>query len=197
MAGPLGSAIKRREDPSLVRGKRRYTDDLKVQGMLHAAIVRSPHAHAKVTNVDTSAALAIEGVEAAYTAADVAASGIPGLVPVGWLLPDLKTPPHPILAIDTVRHVGDAVAVVVASDRYTARDAADAVVVDYEPLDAVTNPAAAAADGAVQIHEEAENNIAFDFEIGDAAAVEEAFGRAAHTASLDLRNQRLIPGFAG
>jgi len=193
MSGPLGSSIKRREDPSLVRGKRQYTDDLKVPGMLHAAIVRSPHAHAKITNIDTSAALAAEGVEAAYTAVDVAESGIPGVIPCGWLLPDLKMPTHPILAGDTVHFVGDAVAVVVAKDRYLARDAADLVVVDYEPLDAVTNPADAAVDGVVQIHEEAVNNIAFDFEIGDSAAVEEAFGRATHTASLDLRNQRLIP----
>ena len=193
MTGILGSSIKRREDPALVRGKRKYTDDFKLDGMLHAAIVRSPYAHAKLNGIDASAALALDGVEAVYTAADVVASGIPGVVPCGWLLPDLKQPLHPILAHDTVRYVGDAVAVVVAADRYTARDAADLVAVDYEPLDAAVDVKTSTQDGAAQLHEEAPNNVAFDFEIGDKDATEEAFARATHTAEIDLRNQRLIP----
>ena len=152
MTGILGSSIKRREDPALVRGKRNYTDDFKLDGMLHAAIVRSPYAHAKLNGIDASAALALDVVEAVYTAADVVESGIPGVVPCGWLLPDLKQPLHPILAHDTVRYVGDAVAVVVAADRYTARDAADLVEVDYEPLEVAVDVKTSTQDGVVQIH---------------------------------------------
>ena len=106
---------------------------------------------------------------AVYTAADIEKAGLPGMLPVGWLLPDLKTPPHPILANDKVRYVGDAVAVVVAEDRYPARDAADLVEVDYEPLPAVTIAAKAVEKGAPQIHAEAAGNVAFDWEIGDAS----------------------------
>ncbi len=193
MANVLGSSIKRREDPSLVRGQRRYTDDIKLPGMLHAAIVRSPYAHARIRGIDTSAALASEGVHAVYTAQDVVASGIPGVVPVGWLLPDLVTPMHPILAGETVRYVGDAVAVVVADDRYLARDAAELVDVDYEPLPAVADVAKAAAEGAPTVHAEAPDNIAFNFEIGDQAATDAAFESAAHKVEIDLINNRLIP----
>ena len=125
MARVLGTSIKRREDPALITGRGKYTDDLKAAGMAHAAIVRSPYAHARIRGIDTSAAEALPGVLAVLTARDVAAAGIPGVVPVGWLLPDLKTPAHPMIAADTVRHVGDAVAVVVAEDRYLARDAAE------------------------------------------------------------------------
>src|SRR5687767_14898130 len=113
MPGIIGSSIKRREDPSLITGRGKFTDDLKVQGMLHAAIVRSPHAHARIRSIDAKAALAVEGVVAVYTAEDVAKSGMPGMIPVGWLLPNMKIPAHPMLAKDTVRYVGDAVAVVV------------------------------------------------------------------------------------
>ncbi len=193
MSGVIGSSVKRREDPALVTGQGKYTDDLTLPGETHAAIVRSPHAHARITCVDTAAAAAHPGVVAVFTGADIAASDIGGVVPVGWLLPDLKTPAHPILAVDTVRHVGDGVAVVVAEDRYTARDAADLVEVEYEPAGAVTDPKGATADGAPLVHEEAPGNVAFDWELGDAAATEAAFAGAAHTAEVDLRNNRLIP----
>ena len=193
MARVLGTSIKRREDPALITGRGKYTDDLKVEGMTHAAIVRSPYAHARIRGIDTSAAEAYPGVLAVLTARDVAAAGIPGVVPVGWLLPDLKTPAHPMIAADTVRHVGDAVAVVVAEDRYIARDAADRVAVDYEPLDAVADVVAALEDGAPTVHEDAPGNVAFDWEIGDKDAVDAAFAQAAHTVELDLRNNRLIP----
>ena len=190
---PLGSPIKRREDPALITGKGKYTDDLKVFGMLSAVMVRSPFAHAKITAIDTAAALAMPGVVAVYTAEHAEAAGMPGLVPVGWLLDTLKTPPHPMLASTKVNHVGDAVAVVVAEDRYVARDAADAVLVDYEPLNACTNPKDAISSDQSQIHDEAPNNIAFDWEIGDQAKTEAAFAAATHTVRCDLRNQRLIP----
>ena len=193
MAGVLGTSIKRREDPALITGRGKYTDDLKVEGMAHAAIVRSPYAHARIRGIDTSAAESYPGVVAVLTARDVAAAGIPGVVPVGWLLPDLKTPAHPMIAADTVRHVGDAVAVVVAEDRYVARDAAERVAVDYEPLDAVADVVAALEDGAPEVHEDAPGNVAFDWEIGEKDPVDAAFAEAAHTVELDLRNNRLIP----
>jgi carbon-monoxide dehydrogenase large subunit len=189
----FGSAIRRREDPRLITGAAKYTDDLKLANMAYAVIVRSPYAHARIKNIDTSAAAQMDGVLAVYTAADVKASGIPGVVPVGWLLPNLKTPEHPILAVDTVRHVGDAVAVVVATERYAAYDAAEAVHVEYEPLPAVANPAEAVKEGAPLVHEDVPNNIAFDWEIGDKAKTDAAFDRAAHVARLDLVNNRLIP----
>ncbi len=191
--GVLGTSIRRREDPALITGQGKYTDDLTLPGMLHAAMVRSPHAHARVKNVDAAAALALPGVTAVYTAADVEASALPGVLPVAWLLPGLKTPAHPILAGDTVRYVGDAVAVVVAEDRYLAKDAADLVEVEYEPLGSVTDPALAVQEGAVQIHQEAERNIAFDWDIGDREKTDAAFAVAASTAEIELRNNRLIP----
>ena len=98
MARLLGSSIKRREDPALITGQAKYTDDLKVPNMLHAAIVRSPHAHAKIKGIDSSAALSHPGVVAVYTAADVEAAGVPGMIPVGWLLPNLVAPAHPMMA---------------------------------------------------------------------------------------------------
>lgn len=189
----IGSSIRRREDPALITGKGRYTDDLTLPGMAFAAIVRSPHAHARVKKIDTAAAAAHPGVVAVYTGADVAASGIGGVVPTGWLLPGIKTPAHPILATETVRYVGDGVAVVVAADRYTARDAADLVTVEYEPLPAVVDPEKAAAEGAPQLFTEAPNNVAFDWDLGDAAKVDAAFAGAAHRVELRLRNNRLIP----
>jgi len=191
--GVIGSSIKRREDPALVTGQGKYTDDLTLPGMVYAAIVRSPYGHARIRSVETSAAEAAPGVVAVYTGADVAASEMGGVVPVGWLLPDLKTPAHPILATEVVRHVGDGVAVVVAEDRYAARDAAELVMVDYDPLDAVVDPKKATEEGAPQIFEEAPGNVAFDWQLGDAEKTDDAFARAAHTASVDLRNSRLIP----
>ncbi|MDX1501451.1 MAG: molybdopterin cofactor-binding domain-containing protein [Thermoanaerobaculia bacterium] len=189
----IGSSIKRREDPALVTGKGKYTDDLALPGMAHAAIVRSPYAHATVGGVDVSAAAAAPGVAAVYTGADVEASDIGGVVPVGWLLPGIKTPAHPILATERVRYVGDAVAVVVAESAAAAADAAERVQVEYEPLPAVTDPRGAADEGAPQVHDEAPGNVAFDWELGDRAATDAAFEGAALTVKADLRNNRLIP----
>ncbi|MHC4307739.1 MAG: xanthine dehydrogenase family protein molybdopterin-binding subunit, partial [Planctomycetota bacterium] len=191
--GVLGSSIRRREDPALITGRGKYTDDLVLPGMTHAVIVRSPHAHARIRSIDTSKAAAQDGVIAVYTGKDIEQSDVGGVVPVGWLLPDLKTPAHPILAIDTVRYVGDGVAVVVAEDRYTARDAAELVVVDYEPLLAVTDAKGATEDGAVQIFEDAPNNIAFNWELGDKETTDAAFAKAAKTVTVDLRNNRILP----
>ena len=118
----FGSGIKRREDPRLITGQARYTDDIKLPGVLHMAVVRSPYAHANIVSIDSSAATAMDGVVAVFTGEDVELAGIP----TAWLIPDsdLKTPEHPALAKDKVRYVGDGVAIVLANDRYTAQDAA-------------------------------------------------------------------------
>ncbi len=189
----LGSSIKRREDPTLIAGRGRYIDDLTLPGMTWASIVRSPHAHARIRSIDTSKAEAADGVVAVFTGKDIAASEDGGVVPVGWLLPDLKTPPHPILAVDTVRHVGDGVAVVIANGRYAARDAAELVEVDYEPLPAAVDARGTTEEGAVQIHEDAPGNVAFDWELGDKEKTDAAFASAAHTVALDLRANRILP----
>ena len=193
MARVFGTSIKRREDPDLITGRGKYTDDLTLPNMAHATIVRSPHAHARVGAIDTSKARALPGVLAAYTAADVEASGTPGQIPTVWLHPGIKTPAHPILASEIVRYVGDGVAVVVAEDRYTARDAADLVEVEYESLPAVVNPEKATAGEAPQLFDEAPNNISFEWELGDREKTEQAFSSAAHNVSLRLLNNRMLP----
>ena len=186
----LGSAIERREDPALVSGEAEYTDDIQKPEMTHMAMVRSQYAHAEIEEVDTSAAEEMDGVVAVYTAEDL---DVPGNLPVGWLLDSLEQVNHPILASDRVRYQGDAVAIVVAEERYQAHDAADAVDVEYERLDAVAHPGEALDDDAPVIHEEAGSNQAFDWEIGDQEATKQAFEEAETTVSLDLHNQLLIP----
>jgi carbon-monoxide dehydrogenase large subunit len=187
----LGSPVRRREDPSLLTGEAEYTDDIDRPRLAHVAIHRSQHAHARVEDIDTSEAEAMDGVVAVYTAADVDATGAPGEIEPVWLLPDLTVPAYPMLAREKVRYQGQPVAAVVAEDRYRAHDAVDAIDVTYEQLDAVTDPEAAVADGSPTIHEEAPDNVAAEWEIGDAEATDEAFDRAAHTVSVDLENQRL------
>ena len=206
----FGSAIERREDPALITGEAEYTDDIQRPNMAHMAVLRSQYGHAKIEDIDTSAAEAMDGVIAVYTATDIEEAGTPGDLPVGWLLPSLKTPSHPILAGDRVRYQGDGVAVVVAEERYLAQDALDAIDVEYDRLDAVVDPKEAVEDGAPAIHEWSEDptdteteddgeaeevppNVAFDWEIGDADATDDAFANAAHTVDIDLTNQRLIP----
>jgi len=189
----LGTSIKRREDPALITGKGKFTDDFSVPGMLHAVMVRSPHGHAKVNNIDSSAAAQAQGVVAVFTATELEATGIPGVIPTVWLLPGIKTPAHTLFATDRVRYVGHPVAVVVAETIHAAHDAAILVEVDYEPLPAVVDPKAAVADGAPQIWDEAPNNIAFDWELGDKDATDAAFAAAATTATLELRNNRILP----
>ena len=186
----FGSAIERREDPALVSGEAEYTDDIQKPEMTHMAMVRSQYAHAEIEEVDTSAAEEMDGVVAVYTADDL---DVPGNLPVGWLLDSLEQVNHPILAGDRVRYQGDAVAIVVAEERYQAHDAADAVDVEYERLDAVAHPGEALDDDAPVIHEEAGSNQAFDWEIGDQEATKQAFEEAETTVSLDLHNQLLIP----
>ncbi|HZP36819.1 MAG TPA: molybdopterin cofactor-binding domain-containing protein [Methylomirabilota bacterium] len=185
----LGSSIKRREDPRFITGKGNYTDDVKLAGMTHAAFVRSPHANARIRKIDTSKAAKAPGVVAIFTGKDM--TGVNSL-PCGWLLPDLKIPPHMPLATDAARYVGDPVAVVIAESQSAASDAADLVQVDWEVLPAVTATEKAAAPGAPQIHEVAPNNVAFKWQIGDAAATDAAFKSAAVTVKKRIVNQRLV-----
>ncbi len=188
----FGAKVKRREDPRLVTGKATYTDDLKLLGTLHAVIVRSPNAHARITRVDAAAARRVPGVVAVFAGTDLA--GKVGPLPCAWLIPnsELKTPAHPALAVDRVRYVGDAVAVVVAEDRYAAKDGAEEVRVDYKPLPAVIDAEKAATAGAPLLHGEAPQNVAFRWKVsgGDVSA---AFARADNVIRQRFVNQRLIP----
>jgi carbon-monoxide dehydrogenase large subunit len=186
----LGSAIERREDPALITGDAEYTDDIQYPRMTHMAVKRSQHAHAKIEEVDTSAAETMDGVVDVFTAEDL---DVPGALPVGWLLETLRQVDHPILAGDRARYQGDGVAIVVAEDRYTAHDALDAIDVEYERMDAVTSPGEALNGDAPALHDDAEDNVAFEWEIGNANETEEAFQTADHTVELEVENQLLIP----
>ena len=186
----FGSRIKRREDPKLITGQGTYTDDVQLVGMLHAVLVRSPHAHAKISKIDTSRAKAQPGVVAVWTGADLQAKL--GSLPVGWLLPDLKQPPHLPMAVDTVRFVGEVVAAVVAETPDAASDAAALVDVTYEPLKAVVNPERTTKRGAPRIHQLAPNNIAWKWEVGG-GDIEAAAKDAQVTVRQRIVQQRLIP----
>ncbi len=192
MSGVIGSAIKRREDPALITGKGKYTDDLQLPGMVFATVVRSPHAHARISKIDTSRARAAPGIVAVFTAENLRTGEAGGVIPTAFILPDMKMPVHPILAIDTVRHVGDGVAVIVGEDPYLSRDGAELVEVEWEPLPVVTDAAEAARDGAPQIHPEAPGNICFDWDIGDAEKTEAAFASADEIVVLDTHNNRML-----
>jgi len=191
----FGSGIRRREDPRLITGSATYTDDITLPGMVHAAMLRSQHAHAKITKIDTSEATSAPGVLAVYTGVDIDGALEP--VPCAWLLPDsdLKIAAYPAIAKDIVRYTGDIVAVVVADDQYQAYDALDLIKVDYEPLPSVINPEAAAKPDAPQLHPDIEGNQAFHWVVsgGD---VDAAFKEAAATGVIvkeRIIQQRLIP----
>jgi carbon-monoxide dehydrogenase large subunit len=185
----LGASVLRREDARFLTGRGRYTDDIALPGTTHAAFVRSPHAHARIRSIDTTHAERVPGVRAIFTGAQLSANGVNG-IPVGWLLPDIKTPAHPPLAVGRVRHVGEAVAVVIADNAYVARDAAELVAVEYEVLPAVADTLTAG-DTATQVHDDAPGNRSFHWEIGDASATDAAFATAAHVVRQRLVNQRL------
>lgn len=192
MATLFGSAIKRREDPRLITGAATYTDDVKLPGMCYAAMLRSPYAHAKINSVDVSAAKSAPGVIAVYTGNDVKEKSVP--VPCAWNVPscELKLPNHHLLAYETVRHVGDGVAMVVAETRAQARDAIDLIEVDYEPLGAETDPEKAVQPGAPQFHDDIPNNIAFKWVVAGGNA-EQAFNEAEVKVQLRIVQQRLLP----
>lgn len=194
----IGKAVKRVEDKRFVTGKGRYTDDIVLPNMAYAYIIRSPYAHAKIVSIDSSAATKAEGVVAVYTGKHIADAGIAG-VPCGWQVnfkngDTMKEPPHPLLAIDKVRHMGDAVAVVIADSLSIARDAADLVEIEYEELPAVVNAKKATEKGAPLVHEDAPNNLCFDWELGNPKEeVDTAMKNAHHVTTLEFVNQRVVP----
>jgi len=192
-----GQAVRRLEDGPLLAGAGRFSNDEALPDQAHLVFLRSPHAHARIASIDTSAARAMPGVVAILTGEDVAAAG---LKPLGVALPfkrpdgsDLAAPPRPILAQGLVRFVGEAVAAIIAESAAAARDAAEAIMVDYEELPPVTALRDAIAPGAPQLWPAAGNNIVAETRYGDQAAVEAAFAKAAHVVALDLVNQRLAP----
>jgi aerobic carbon-monoxide dehydrogenase large subunit len=187
----FGRSIKRLEDPRFITGRGTYTDDVKLPGMTYAVFVRSPLAHARIRSIDSQKARAVKGVKAVFTGKELADGGV-NAIPTGWLLPELKTTDHRPLAVTFARHVGEAVAVVVADTPYAARDAAELVVVDYEELPAVADAVKALGGKAPLVHEHAPNNRAFHWEIGDRAKTEAALKGAAKVVKAHLVNQRLI-----
>ena len=188
----FGSGIRRREDPRLITGAATYTDDLSLPGMLHAAMLRSPHAHARITKIDASAAKNAPGVTAVYTGADIGDALKP--VPCAWLLPNanLRIATYRAIATDTVRYVGDVVAVVVAESSYQAHDALELIEVDYAPLPCTLEPQAAMQAGAPQIHADVPNNEAFSWSVSG-GAVDAAFRNADVIVKERIVQQRLIP----
>jgi carbon-monoxide dehydrogenase large subunit len=192
-----GQAVKRVEDTSLLVGRGQFADNVPVEGATHIAFLRSPYAHAKITSIDTAAAAAMPGVIAVYTGAQLVAAGVKPMPKLAGFPRANGQPPatalRHALALDAVRFVGEAVAAVVAESREAAKDAAEAVMVDYEELPAVVDPVRATAPGAPVLCPEAPDNIAAELRHGSIPATEAAFAAAAHTVSLDLVNQRLAP----
>ena len=190
--GVVGTAVPRKEDPALLTGQARFVDDLVVPGMVWMVVVRSPYAHARIRSVDVSAALAAEGVVAAYSGEDLVGDIEAGL-PCAWpVTEEIKMPTHWPLARDKARYAGDGVAVVVAESRALAKDAAELVEVDYEPLGAVTDVGEALVDGAPLVHDEFGTNRSYEWTLS-AGEVERAFAEAAVTVSGRYRQNRLIP----
>src|SRR5262249_37009021 len=194
----VGERVKRREDPRLIRGRATYVDDIALVGMQHMAFKRSDIAHGRIRSIDTSAAAAMDGVEAVFTGAQIAE--FLGPMPIGTPFP---SPEHRAVAVDTVRYGGEPVAVVVASDRYVARDAADAIVVNYEPLPAVVDVEQAMTGKPTVIHADFANNLAValvpsgtgvsaDGKVDD-SAVDAAFANAEVVISQRMVNHRLAP----
>ncbi len=197
MGDLIGKSVKRVEDNRFIKGEGKYTDDFNMANQTYAVYVRSPHAHAKINGVDISAAEAMDGVVKIFTGQDIADAGLAGSI-CGWQVDfkngdTMKEPPHPIMVADKVRHVGDPVALVIAEDKYTVRDAAELVAVDYDILDAVVDPKAAAQDGAALVHDDVPNNTIYDWEIGDKAATDAAFENAHRITKLSYHNQKLVP----
>src|SRR5271166_6562589 len=193
----IGTPVRRREDFRFLTGGGTYTDDINRPGQLYAYILRSPHAHARIAGIDAAAAQRASGVVAVYTGKDMAADGVGGL-PCGWQVHSkdgspMAEPPHPPLAVDRVRHVGDQVAVVIAETLPQAREAADKIEIDWAEEPAIVDPAAALQPGAPLVFADVPGNLCYDWQLGDLAAVEAAVARAARVVKLDLVNNRLVP----
>ena len=188
----FGASVTRREDARFITGAGQYTDDVTLPGTVYASFVRSPYAHARIRGITTGAARAMPGVHAVYTGKDLSTSGV-NPIPPGWLIPDMQIAAHHPLAIDAARYVGDAVAVVIADSPYLAKDAAEAVEVDYEELPAVANAVKALESGAPQLHDNAPGNLCFHWSLGDQAATDAAVAGAARVVKQRVVNQRLAP----
>jgi carbon-monoxide dehydrogenase large subunit len=193
----IGASVRRKEDYRFLSGRGTYTDDINRHGQLHAYIKRSDRPHAKLGGIDTKVAAKAPGVVAVFTGADMAADNVGGL-PCGWQIHNkdgspMAEPPHPVLAVGKVRHVGDPVAVVIATTKQAAKDAAEALVIDYQDLPAVVSLGDAVKAGAALVHDDAAGNVCYDWHIGDKAAVDAAFAGAAKVVKLELENNRLIP----
>lgn len=189
MSKYVGQRLKRTEDPRLIKGLAHYVDDIGLPGMLHVAFVRSPYAHARVTNIDTSEASRAPGVVAVYTGKDIATKI--GPVPCAAALPDLKVPDYRVLATDKVLFVGHPIAAVVATDRYQARDAVDLISVDYEELPVVVD-VEAAANGGPMVHEKFGNNIAYNLTAGE-GDIDAALKASDRIVTQRMVHQRLAP----
>ena len=192
----IGQPVPRAEDPTLLRGEGRYTDDISLPGQLWCAMVRSPYAHGTIRRIDTTRARSMPGVLGVFTGADLAAAGY-GTMKCTLPLKNADGTPlrnieRPALATDKVRFVGDPIAFVVAESRVEARDAAEAVGLDIEPLPAVTEASAASRPGAPQLYDDIPGNVVLDFAFGDEARLDAAFAAAAHVTSLSIRNNRVV-----
>ncbi len=193
----IGARVVRKEDKRFITGAGRYVDDMVVPGMKHAAFVRSPHAHAQIKKIDVKKAQAMPGVIGVLTGKELKADGIGNLI-CGWMIHSKDGSPMKMgawspLAVDKVRYVGDAIAIVVAETKGQARDAAEAVEITYKELKAVVDATKALQKGAPQVHAEAEDNLIFDWEIGDAKATDAAIKAAAHVTRMKIVNNRLVP----
>jgi len=193
----IGAPVRRKEDRRFITGKGHYTDDINRPGQSYAYFLRSPHAHAKIKNLDSVGARAMPGVLAVLAGADLASDKIGNLI-CGWMITSkdgspMKMAPHPAIVERKANFVGDAVAVVVAETLAQAMDAAERIKVDYEVLPAVADPAKAQAGDSPQIHDIAPRNTIYEWHLGDAQATDAAFKAAKHVTRLNLTNNRLVP----
>jgi carbon-monoxide dehydrogenase large subunit len=192
----LAQPVRRVEDPRLLKGEGRYTDDIALPGALVGVVLRSPYAAARIGGIDTRAAAAMPGVRAVITSADLAADGIGGLPCAAPVQnadgSDMASPPHPVLADGMTRHVGDPVAFIVADTAQQARDAAEAIVVDYDIRPSCVDLATATDPGQPRVWPNAPNNTVFTWEIGDRAATDAAFAAAAHVTRATIVNNRIV-----
>lgn len=192
----LSQSVRRIEDPRLLKGNGLYTGDIQVPGETHAYVLRSPHAHAKILSIDTADAKAMPGVVGVFTHADLIADGVgevPCMIPMKNIDGSRRTDtPHFALAKDTVRHVGDGVALVIGETPEAARDAAEAILVDFDILPSVTDLATATDAGQPLVWPDSKDNICFDWAVGDKARVDGLFAQAAHVTSLTVVNNRVV-----
>jgi len=197
----IGNKVERTEDNRFLRGEGKFLDDLSAEGQLHAGMLRSPHAHARITAIDADSARALAGVVAVFTGADLDADGIPDLPTMAGEWVELSKadgtpafqPPRPLLAKGIARFAGEAVAMVVASSREVMAEALELIEVEYEPLAPIVDPTLARSDGAAQIWAEVSENTSFVFTLGDQEATAKAFDAAAHIVEMDIGCNRVVP----